>query len=326
MFSINVTPKWKDSDAEGEIFSLKISSDASLIGSTLSNGQIALRSVTTGRLSYSLTHSAQGFPVTSIRFHPSIPKLFLTISSDGSIKEWNNSNPQVTWSLPPNTENSLYALDYDNSGSRFATGGSDASIRLYDATTKQLIQTFSRKKFDMTSPYGHSDRIYSIKIHPTDDSLMFTGGWDNTIQVWDIRTNSPIAISALYGPHICGNSLDVKDNLILSGSWRTHEQIQIWDMRTFKMIKSLRWSLAGDDHQCSLYYAQFIPNGKYFIAGGSGVNQLRAFSLETFSTIGSVLYFESPVFDAGILPNCTGIAVGTQKDGISFHPMNVPSL
>lgn len=323
MLNFTIIPKWKDHEKDGEIFSLRMSSDASYIGSTLSNGLINLRSATTGRLSYSLTHSPEGFPVFAIRFHPSIPRLFMSVSSDGSIKEWNNNNPKVTWSSPPNESNQLYALDYDNNGSRFATGGTDTVVRLYDTETKEIIHEFARKKFDMTSPSGHTDRIYAIKIHPTDDSLMFSGGWDNTIQVWDIRTNSDTSVAALYGPHICGDSLDVKDNMILAGSWRTHEQIQLWDIRNFKLVKSMRWSLAGDDHQCSLYFAKFLPKGKYFIAGGSGVNQLRAFSLETFSTIGSVLYFDSPVLGASVLPNCTGIAIGTQEGGIFYHQMQV---
>ena len=36
--------------------------------------------------------------------------------------------------------------------------------------------------------------------------------------LWDLRTNKPQ--ENIYGPLICGEALDYKDNLILSGSWR----------------------------------------------------------------------------------------------------------
>ena len=318
MLSFNIEPKWKNVE-EDAVFSVRMSCDSSVVATTLSNGQIVLRSVATGRLSYTLTHSESGSPVSSVRFHPKMPKVFLTVSSDGSIKEWSSPIPTVSWEYSDD-QNELYALDYNFNGELFATGGTDSSVRLYDNKTKQIIHSFARKKFDMTSPVGHSDRVYAIKFHPTQNNIMISGGWDNTLQVWDVRDNN--FITSIYGPHISGDSLDTRDNLILAGSWRTHDQIQLWDLRNFENIKTMRWSLAGDDNQCYVYVARFIPSGKYFIAGGSGVNQLRAFSLETFTTSGSVLYFESSVFGASVLPNSSGIIVGTSNGGVFFHEMH----
>lgn len=42
------------------------------------------------------------------------------------------------------------------------------------------------------------------------------GGWDNTVQVWDVRVG--YAVRSIYGPHICGDSLDLDGNTIVTGT------------------------------------------------------------------------------------------------------------
>ena len=68
---------------------------------------------------------------------------------------------------------------------------------------------------------------------------MFSGGWDDTVQVWDDRiANSQRFI---YGPHVCGSSLDIdtKYNHLLAGSWRKSSSLQIWDLRNYELIRDV---------------------------------------------------------------------------------------
>ena len=55
-------------------------------------------------------------------------------------------------------------------------------------------------------------------------------GWDNTVQIWDIREGS--AVRSLYGPHICGDALDIVGDEILTGSWRAETQLEVWSLST----------------------------------------------------------------------------------------------
>jgi len=34
---------------------------------------------------------------------------------------------------------------------------------------------------------GHRFRVFTVKHHPTDQSAFLSGGWDDTIQIWDQR-------------------------------------------------------------------------------------------------------------------------------------------
>ena len=50
---------------------------------------------------------------------------------------------------------------------------------------------------------------------PTDPQLLLSAGWDNTVQLWDLRTETTIC--SLYGPHICGDALDLLGDRLLTG-------------------------------------------------------------------------------------------------------------
>ena len=44
---------------------------------------------------------------------------------------------------------------------------------------------------------------------PDDPNVLLSGGWDNTVQVWDVRAGQ--SVRSIFGPHICG-----EDNWVLN--------------------------------------------------------------------------------------------------------------
>ena len=42
--------------------------------------------------------------------------------------------------------------------------------------------------------------------------VVVSGGWDNTVQVWDERCGDG-AVRQMFGPHVCGDALDVQVGL-----------------------------------------------------------------------------------------------------------------
>ena len=59
------------------------------------------------------------------------------------------------------------------------------------------------------------------------------------MQLWDVRTGA--AQLSIYGPHVCGDAIDMNDNYILSGSWRPNDQLQMWDVRTGGLLTTFPW-------------------------------------------------------------------------------------
>ena len=44
-------------------------------------------------------------------------------------------------------------------------------------------------------------------------------------QVWDIRAGH--AVRSIFGPHVCGDSVDYCRGVVLTGSWRGKEQMEV---------------------------------------------------------------------------------------------------
>jgi COMPASS component SWD3 len=102
-----------------------------------------------------------------------------------------------------------------------AVAGRDTYIRIYDEATKSLAYTM-KEKGELP---GHSNRIFSIRFNPLDSNMVVSGGWDNTLQLYDIRQKGPAA--SIYGPHICGDAIDFKNDgySLLTGSYRNDDAL-----------------------------------------------------------------------------------------------------
>ena len=98
-------------------------------------------------------------------------------------------------------------------------------------------------------------------------------------QIWDLRVDH--SVRSIFGPHVCGASVDVRNNIIVSGSWRTKEALQTWDFGTGKLINTMRWDVGLGEPQTMLYAACFNADGSLIAAGGSENNEGRVYETVT---------------------------------------------
>ena len=96
-------------------------------------------------------------------------------------------------------------VDYAKDGRQFATGGKDNIVRVYDESTKKVISELKSVKW--FSP-GHNNRLFCVKWNLNDSNILLSGGWDQNINVWDVREGQPV--STLQGPKISGDSIDIQ--------------------------------------------------------------------------------------------------------------------
>lgn len=157
------------------------------------------------------------------------------------------------------------------------------------------------------------------KWHPSEQNLVVTGGWDNTVQIWDIRERA--SVRSIYGPHLCGDALDISGDgqTILTGSWRPEDQLQLWDFASGKLKETVPWSssLIQQREPCMVYAAQFAPTpaggGRppLIAAGGSGANEARVFdTAANYAMVGTVAGLERGVFTVDFSPDGKRLAVG----------------
>ncbi len=69
--------------------------------------------------------------------------------------------------------------------------------------------------------------------------------WDNTLLIYDIRRKS--TVKSIIGPLVCcHDGLDIRgDGILLTGSYRAEDCLQMWDLRTFECFKTVDWDGAG---------------------------------------------------------------------------------
>ena len=131
--------------------------------------------------------------------------------------------------------NTINAIDFNRSGSLFATGGKDANIRVYDEETKSESQMLKKADWNHT---GHDNRIFALKF--IEDKILISGGWDSVIHVWDIRTGK--SVKHFYGSNLSGEALDFQDGKILAGCYSVQNQIQVWDFNSGTKIHNIDWT------------------------------------------------------------------------------------
>ncbi len=75
--------------------------------------------------------------------------------------------------------------------------------------------------------------------------MVVSGGWDNTIQIYDTRYRGPVR--TIYGPHICGDTMEFRNDgvSLVTGSYRVEECIEVWDLRMFKRSRVIPWEGSG---------------------------------------------------------------------------------
>jgi WD40 repeat protein len=205
--------------------------------------------------------------------------VLLAVNADGTASHWHMTSGKCLHTITEE-DNQLFCVDYRPDGAVFATAGKDYCVRIYDEATKTLSTTLMGGR-TADNP-GHSNRVFSLKFKPDDPNLLISAGWDNTVQIWDLRIET--SVKSIFGPHICGDAADICGDKILTGSWRPADQLEVWDFNTGKLLESIPWrgsadtSLGAPD-PCMLYAAKFsnTGGGRLIGAGGSGANEAKVF-------------------------------------------------
>lgn len=61
----------------------------------------------------------------------------MTVNSEGWVTHWHIPSGKELFTVKEEN-NSILCMDYDKTGERFATGGKDFNIRIYDECTKSV--------------------------------------------------------------------------------------------------------------------------------------------------------------------------------------------
>jgi len=206
-------------DEDAEVFCVRWSPDDTMLAAGCGDGVVRVFNADGGKLSYVLERDAwrPRLPTTCLRFRPATEvsktkNVLLVGNADGTVQHWHITSRKCMHTITED-KNQVYAIDYGHDGKQFASGGKDYTVRVYDEATKSCVSSLCGGYGK--DHVGHSNRIFALKFSPADPQIVFSAGWDNTVLMWDLRTETTLC--SLYGPHICGDALDVLGDTLLTG-------------------------------------------------------------------------------------------------------------
>ncbi|CAD7956116.1 unnamed protein product [Amoebophrya sp. A120] len=354
---VKISPKYVIKPAKdvepAEVFCCKFSPDDQNLAVSYADGTIRVFNAETGSEEFTLNNrkeeefaSEDGgegeddaliramkppcFPTTQVRWRPSGSEsrtknvlISVNAENDGEVQHWHIKSGKCLHTIEEK-DNQIFCLDYYHTGALFATAGRDYKVRVYDEATKRLTTTLEGGDFQKTA--GHSNRVFSVKFHPSNPNLIVSAGWDNTVQVWDTRKGQ--SIRSIYGAYICGDAVDLNHDgsEILTASYRTTDTLQVWDFGTGSLKQTIPWRPPGhlSSAECMAFAAQYSqPDSRYIVAGGSQNNEAKVFDAKTYNCLG-VVSTPKPVFTVDFNSKCNAFVIGS-ADGC-VRVLNMPKF
>ncbi|KAM4772669.1 uncharacterized protein WCC33_004365 [Rhinophrynus dorsalis] len=299
------------------IYSLRFSPCGKRLSVGFGNGAIQIVDVESGSLDVTLfSGNRTRQAITALNYHPKSKNVLVAAGADGIISLYDIKSEMNVHSLKEQG-NEINALDFCMDGSMFATAGKDRNIRLYDSYTNEILNIFEApdtlNDHDITVMSGHTRRIFALRFHPGEHHIFLTGGWDNSVKIWDKRMSKE-ARRVIYGPHICGPGIDIKDNKIVTGSWVERNALQLWDFRSLAVLQGIPFP--ATQMQGEFLYAAKFCTEDIVLAGGSGACSACAIDCKTQEILGEVSVPSKTVQTVDVSPGGRIVAVAGVKGNL----------
>ncbi|XP_063378547.1 uncharacterized protein LOC134665503 [Cydia fagiglandana] len=182
------------------------------------------------------------------------------------------------------------ALGISADSANMVVGYGDTSIRVYDMETQQAIRSFKVHKLRLQFipkklQRMHFGQVCAVKCHDDRPFVFASAAWDKTVRIWDTRCQVGCMMT-FEGVDVCSNSIDLKRNFCIAGSWLPTEALTVWDIVAKKKVSIVRVQNRRPDVDGEYIYAcrfwnssKYNRKAKYGIIGGSGTNCVEIINL-----------------------------------------------
>jgi WD40 repeat protein len=134
---------------------------------------------------------------------------------------------------------------FSRDSSRLASASSDATIRLWDASSGACLQTYT----------GHSSSVMSVAFSH-DSSKLASASWDNTVKVWDASSDKCVRTYTGHSDAVTSVAFSHNSSKLASASY--DKTVKLWDASSGACLQTLNigrtiYSLSFDSTDSCLH-------------------------------------------------------------------------
>ncbi len=157
-------------------------------------------------------------------------------------------------------QNWVCSVAFSPDGTRLVSGSADRTIRLWDVSTGECLETLS----------GHGHGVWSVAFSP-DGTRLISGSADRTLRLWEVSTGEALQILKGHEHGVWSVAFSPDGQLIASGS--ADQTVRLWDVSTGECQQTL----VG--HSNWVWRVAFSPDGQ-LIASGSADQTVRLWKVK----------------------------------------------
>ena len=206
------------------------------------------------------------------------------------VQLWDSRNSKHIITLTGHKEK-INTVKFSLDSNTIATTSDDKTIRLWDARTGKYLKTLT----------GHTEPVYAVEFSP-DGETIASGSADKTIRLWNMHTGKLIKTFTEAQTPIEFSP----DGKVLLGRSGSPRQIQMLNVMTGELIKTLHWS--------SLVRSVVFSADSNIIAAGDYDGMIRLWDATTGQTIKTFKAHTDTVVDVVFSPDGKTLATAGRDD------------
>lgn len=140
----------------------------------------------------------------------------------------------------------VWAITFSATGTRFATGSTDGTVRIYRLADGQILRTW----------HAHAGGTFSLAFTPDGKRLITGGSTDRSIRIFDLVDGKQLAHTVAHAGNVESLAISPDGSTLISGSM--DRTVKVWNAMNLQNLATLR------NHTKAVKSVAFAPDGKTF--------------------------------------------------------------